>query len=402
MAFRAEIPYRVYWSTPFAKWQGSLRDLHSVRLAAQVTRDQLKRRDIEPGTIDYMVLGVTVPQKSVFYGAPWYAGMIGAADAGGPTVSQACATGARSVLAAVQEIEAGMAEVALVTACDRTSNGPHVVYPSATGPGGTLGHENPVMDNIQCDPLGGHSMLVTAENVARKYGIETAEQHAIVLRRTEQYAAALANDRAFQRGYMTLDMEVPTPDFRRSAGRLDGDEGVVLSTPEGLARLKPVLADGTVTYGGQTHPADGNASILLAAPGRSCDLSQDPSIKITLEGFGLSRSPLAHMPEAPVQAARRALDRADLSMSSINVVNSHNPFAVNDIVFSKETGFDVMAMNNFGSSLIWGHPQAPTGIRGIIELIEELVQRGGGLGLFQGCAAGDTAMAAIIRVQGRS
>lgn len=401
MPYRAEIPYRCYWSTPFARWQGSLCDLHSIRLAAHVTKRQLERLDIGPDLFDLVVLGMTIPQKGSFYGAPWYGGMVGADKAGGPTLSQACATGVRSVLAGAQEIECGMSQTALVTTCDRISNGPHIVYPSPAGIGGTAGHENPVWDNMQCDPAGGHTMLATAENVAGKYGIGTAEQHDVVLRRTEQYAAALAGDKAFQRGYLTLGMEIPSADFRKTAGTMDGDEGVTLSTPEGLARLKPVMDGGTVTYGGQTHPADGNASIVLATADRARELSRDPRIRITLEGFGLARAPLAFMPEAPVPAARRALENAGVDIGQIDVVNSHNPFAINDIVFSRETGFDVMAMNNFGCSLIWGHPQGPTGVRGIIEMIEELVMRGGGLGLFQGCAAGDTAMAAVVKVAQR-
>ena len=85
----------------------------------------------------------------------------------------------------------------------------------------------------------------------------------------------------------------------------------------------------------------------------------------------------------------------------MDAVKSHNPFAVNDIVFARETGADLDAMNNYGCSLVWGHPQGPTGLRSVIELIEELVIRGGGRGLFQGCAAGDTAMAVVIDVDAR-
>jgi acetyl-CoA C-acetyltransferase len=88
-------------------------------------------------------------------------------------------------------------------------------------------------------------------------------------------------------------------------------------------------------------------------------------------------------------------------MSQIKAVKSHNPFAVNDIAFSRATGFPLENMNNFGCSLIWGHPQGPTGTRAIIELIEELALAGGGIGLFQGCAAGDTAMACVIEVGDR-
>lgn len=85
-------------------------------------------------------------------------------------------------------------------------------------------------------------------------------------------------------------------------------------------------------------------------------------------------------------------------MSDISAIKSHNPFIVNDIVFAREMKTDIMKMNNFGCSLVWGHPQGPTALRCLIELIEELVLKGGGYGLFQGCAAGDTAMAAIVKV----
>ena len=76
----------------------------------------------------------------------------------------------------------------------------------------------------------------------------------------------------------------------------------------------------------------------------------------------------------------------------INAVKTHNPFAVYDIALARETVFAWEKMNNFGSFIIWGHPQAPTGLRAIIDLIEELALRGGGVGLFTGCAAGTPAM----------
>ena len=85
-------------------------------------------------------------------------------------------------------------------------------------------------------------------------------------------------------------------------------------------------------------------------------------------------------------------------LDRIAAVKSHNPFAVNDVFFARETGFDIGQMNNFGCSLIWGHPQGPTGTRSVIELIEELALRGGGNGLFHGCAAGDSAMAVVLCV----
>ena len=148
MAYLAEIPYGAYWSTPFVKWQGSFANLHSVEFAAHVAKAELAKRRIAPDTFDYGVLGMTVPQKASFYGLPWFMGMIGGGKVGGPTVSQACATSVRCLLAAVQEVEAGLAATALVATCDRVSNGPHIVYPNPSAPGGTAAHEDWVLDNF--------------------------------------------------------------------------------------------------------------------------------------------------------------------------------------------------------------------------------------------------------------
>ena len=401
MAFKAEIPYGGYWSTPFCKWQGSFANLHSIEFAAHVTRGALAKRNIDPDAFDYGVLGVSVPQKHSFYGLPWFAGMVGATTLGGPTIAQACATSVRCLLSATQEIETGMAETALVVTCDRTSNGPHIYYPNPAGPGGTGRHEDWVMDNFSCDPQGGHAMVTTAENVAAKHQVTTGQQHDLVVHRAAQYAAAMADDAAFHRRYMELPFDVPAPNYRKTVATLDGDEGVTLSSAEGLARLRPVVEGGTVTFGGQTHPADGNAGMIVTSADRARELSTDPDIRIQLLGFGLARAELAHMPEATIPAAARALKAAGLSIGDMDVINSHNPFAVNDIVFAKETGTDAKAMNNYGCSLIWGHPQGPTGMRSTMEMIEELALRGGGHGLFQGCAAGDTAMAVVVHVGDR-
>jgi len=398
MTYKAEIPYGAYWSTPFARWQGSFANLHSVEFAAHVARLELAKRKIDPNIFDYGVLGFSVPQKHSFYGLPWLTGMIGATQAGGPTLMQACATGVRTLLAATQEIEVGMATTALAINCDRTSNGPHLYYPNPRGPGGTGAAEDWVMDNFGCDPLGGHTMLQTAENVAARHGIGTAEQHELVLRREEQYRQSLENDSAFLRRFMTLPFEVPAPNFKKTASTMAGDEGVSQSTSEGLAKLKPVQPGGVVTFGAQTHPADGNAAIVVTTREGARELSADPKIAVRLHGFGLARVALAYMPEAMLPAAQRALSQAGRSVAQMTAIKTHNPFAVNDLFFAGQTGADLKSMNNYGCSLVWGHPQAPMGTRAIIELIEELAIRGGGFGLFTGCAAGDTAMSVVLEV----
>jgi acetyl-CoA C-acetyltransferase len=398
MTLRAEIPYGAYWSTPFARWQGAFANLHSIQFAAHVAKSELAKRKIEGEAIEHGVLGISVPQRHSFYGMPWLAGLAGLGHVAGPTVMQACATGVRALLAAAQEVEAGVATTSLAVTCDRTSNSPHIYYPNPRGPGGTGVAEDWMLDNFNNDPLGSHAMIRTAENVAEKHQITTSEQHDAVLIREAQYKDALANGNAFLKRFMTLPFEVPDPSFRKTAGSLNADEGINFSTPEGLAKLKPILKDGSVTYGGQTHPADGNAGIIVATPERAREFSTNPKIRVRLYGFGSARAPVAFMPEAPVPAAQRALAAAGKTFVEMNAIKTHNPFVVNDVLFTRETGIPIDKFNNYGCSLIWGHPQAPMGTRGVIEVIEELALRGGGWGLFTGCAAGDTAMAVVLQV----
>ena len=249
---------------------------------------------------------------------------------------QACATGVRTLLAAAQEIEVGLASTALVLNCDRTSNGPHLYYPNPRGPGGTGAAEDWVMDNFGCDPLGGHSMLATAENVAKRHGFTTAEQHEVVLRREEQYRASLADGAAFLKRFMTLPFEVPAPGFKKTAGTLEADEGISQSTAEGLAKLKPVL-DGRHRHLRRPDPSGRRQRgdrRHHAASGRASSPT-NPKIAVRLHGFGQARAELAYMPEATVPAAQRALAQAGKRIDQIAAIKTHNPFAINDLLFAR-------------------------------------------------------------------
>jgi acetyl-CoA acetyltransferase len=394
------IPYGAYWCTPFARWQGSLAHLHSLEFAAHVSKAALAARGIPLDGIDHGILGMSVPQRGCFYGLPWLTGLMGAPHIGGPTISQACASSARVLMGAHQEITGGSAACVLAVTADRVSNGPHIYYPNPLGPGGRGETEDWVTANFDRDPFAGCDMTTTAENCARKWNVSMAEQHEVVLRRYEQYldATRAVDGRSFQQRYMTLPFEVPDARYRKLAATLAGDEGVHPSTAEGLAKLKPVKEGGSVSYGSQTHPADGNAGMIVTTAERARELAPPGSPRIRLRGFGQARVDVAWMPSAPVPATHRALAAAGVAIGDIAAIKSHNPFAVNDCVFAREFGVDVMTMNNYGCSLVYGHPQAPTGMRAVIELIEELVLRGGGVGLFQGCAAGDSAMAVVLEV----
>jgi acetyl-CoA acetyltransferase family protein len=395
------VPYGGYWSTPFARWQGSLAQTHPVKLAAQVARRALDERGIEPGAFDSLFYGMTIPAPQSFYAAPWVAGQIGNPDITGPTIMQACATSARLIGQAAGEVDGDDgARCILGITADRVSNGPHIYYPDASGPGGSGTTENWVLDNFACDPYADAAPIDTAENVARDQGISRQEQDEVTLIRYGQYIADRENGGAFQKRYMIAPLEVRDPSGRKVIATLDDDEGITPTSAEGLARLRPVQEGGTCTYGSQTHPADGNCGLILAGRERAEELSRDRGIEVRILSFAQARARRGYMPMAPVPAAQKALDEAGLRMFDVTAIKTHNPFAVNDIYFSRMFDLAPEAFNNHGSSLIFGHPQGPTGMRLVIELIEELVDRGGGYGLFSGCAAGDSAGALVLKVDG--
>ncbi|MGI8564369.1 MAG: thiolase family protein [Candidatus Dormibacter sp.] len=394
------IPYGGYWSTPFARWQGSLAQQHPIQLAAAVTRSALAERKIDAKDFQALFLGTTVPSPQSFYGAPWLAGLIGNPDISGPTVMQACATSARIIADAAVEVDsAGGPGCILAIAADRTSNGPHIYYPDASGPGGRGVTEEWVWDNFQNDPFAqAGPMAATAENVAEAESISREEQDEVTLLRYQQYAADRTPDAdGFLSRYL-VPVELRDPSGRKVIGTLHDDEGIFPSTAEGLARLKPVRDGGTVTYGSQTHAADGNCGLVLTGRERAREMSRDGSIEVQLLSFGQARVKPGFMPTAPVPAARAALAAAGLGIEDMAAVKTHNPFAVNDVYFSREFDLPLDSFNNHGSSLVFGHPQGPTGMRLLIELVEELAERGGGRGLFSGCAAGDTGAALVVKV----
>lgn len=400
MAFKnTYIPYGGYWSTPFCTWQGSFQNLHAIRFAAETGKRFLEENKISPKDFDEVVLGITVPQPSAFYGTPWLAGMIGADHVTGPMIGQACATGAKCVEFAALSVENGLHKNVLAVYADRCSNGPLLVYPNLEAPGGAQDKESWVWDNFGNDPFAKNAMIDTAENVAKEAGIAKDEQDKIMALRYKQYQDAVKNNRAFQKKYMILPIEVMNRSGRKVIATVEGDEGIYPTTLEGLQKLKPVLPNGTVTYGTQTHPADGNCGIIVTNRETAKKYSKKKNIEIQVVSYGEARTKKGYMAKAIVPAAKNALKQAGISMADINAIKTHNPFAVNDIFFCREMDIKWEDMNNYGSSLIYGHAQGPTGARLIIELIEELVLMDGGYGLFDGCAAGDTGAAIILNVK---
>jgi len=391
---KAFIPYGGYYSSPFVRWQGSLANIHSIPLAGATVKGWLAEKQIDPASIDYVNFGCTVAQPRVFYSGPWVAALIGCESVPGVWISQACSTSTTAVYQASMAVEVGSAGTVLNVMADRVSNGPHTIWPNPNGPGGRPDAEDWVMDNFQLDPWAGRAMIETADLVATENGITKEQLDAIAVRRYEQYMDALADDRAFQRRYMRA---VEVPAGKKQVKVIEADEGIFPTTAEGMAALKPVNPDGVHSFGAQTHPADGNAAVIVTTRERARELAPGgPDVQVL--SFGYAREKKAYMPAAPVPAARMALQQAGLAIGDMKAIKTHNPFAANDAFMAKQFDLDPMSFNNYGSPLVYGHPQGPTAGRCLMELVEELQLRGGGYGLFTGCAAGDTAGALVVKV----
>jgi acetyl-CoA acetyltransferase len=182
------IPAGMAWSSPFAKWQESLAEVSSLDLAAAVTARALADRRVDPAQVEGLVFGWTIPQRDIFYGAPTLAAWLGASTVSGPMISQACATSVACLAAAAGAIASG-AGLQLVVTADRTSNGPQVLYPSPSAPGGAPTATHWVLDSFARDPWAGTSMLAAAETVAAEAGITRAELDELTALRSDQPTA---------------------------------------------------------------------------------------------------------------------------------------------------------------------------------------------------------------------
>ena len=398
MFSKAFIPYSGYYSSPFSRWQGSYQNENSIRLGAATARRWLDTKGIDPKSFEYIYVGKTVGQPHSFYAGPWFAALLGAEDTTALHVPQACSTSTTCVGLAAMGVEVGMFKRGLCVMTDKLSNAPHTIWPNPTGPGGEVLSENWAMDHFNFDPHGGVPMLQTAENAIQKAGGFTKEQaDEVTYRRYEQYQESMANGRAFQKKFM---FPVEIRKGKNKTITIEEDEGLTPMSKEGLAKLRPVYEKngGILSFGNQTHPADGNGAMIVCTKEQAQELSADKKITIQILSYGYARTLKAHMPMAIVPAAEMALEKAGLKITDMKGVKNHNPFVANDLFLAKSFNLDPMKFNNYGSTLIYGHPQAPTAGRMIMELIEEVVLLGGGYALLTGCAAGDTSAAVVLKI----
>ncbi len=388
---KARIPYGTWGSSYFPAWQTSaLAEVNIGQFAGESMNRILGLRKVPKSELEYLIIGSTIPWHWKFWNAPLVASCMGHRIPG-YHVEQACATGLQAVLLGGTEVENGGYDVVGVLTFDRTSDSPVGVFPERRAHERTRAIAD-VWDNFGFDPATGNAMITAAGITARKYKCDRREVDEVAYHRLQQYFEA-KNSGFLDRVLVPLDV---LNIQGRPLGRIDGDYGVRELSLSGLHAM-PEL-DTCVTGGTQTHASDGMAMLLVTSKDRVEELSPRPEIGIEFIAKTEVRTHHSLMPEAPAFAAKRLLDRCGMTMDDMVVVKNHNPFAVNDVIFSDIMNYDWRKMNNTGSPLVWGHPQGPTLTRVLIEALEEAVDLGGGHVLIFGCAAGDIGIAAVFKV----
>lgn len=388
---RALIPYGTWGSSYFPAWQlSALAQVNIGQFAGEAMNRILGLRQVPARELQYLIIGSTIPWHWKFWNAPFVASCLGQ-RLPGHHVEQACATGLQAIALAAAEVTSGANEVVGVLTFDRTSDSPVGVFPERRAYERTHAISD-VWDNFGFDPSAGNAMIAAAGQAARAYRLDRREIDELTFLRYEQYFAALNNGflRRFCVPFEVLGVA------GKPLGMVDSDAGIRQITMPALRDMREL--DTCVTGGSQTHASDGMACLLVCSADRARTLSRRPEIDIELLGKCEVRTRPAMMPEAPAKAVQKLLARLGVPLDDVTVVKSHNPFAVNDAIFTRVTGFDWRRMNNNGSSLVWGHPQGPTLTRLCIEGLEEAVDRGGGHVLVMGCAAGDVGIAALFKV----
>jgi acetyl-CoA acetyltransferase len=387
----ARIPYGTWGSSYFPAWQTSaLAEVNIGQFAGEAMSLILGRRKVPKDRLEYLVIGSTVPWHWKFWNAPLVASCLGRRIPGFH-MEQACATGLQAAVLAAAEVQGGSYGTVGVLTFDRTSDSPVGVFPERRAHARTYALGD-VWDNFGFDPATGGAMITTAGTAARKHRIDRSEVDECAFYRHQQYFEAKES------GFLDKVL-VPLDILNvqgRFLGRVDDDLGVRPLTMNGLRAMREL--DDCITGGTQTHAADGMACLLVTNREVAAELSPRPEIAIEFIGKTEVRTHPGLMPEAPVLAVRKLLRKLDLTLDDMAVLKNHNPFAVNDVIFSKVMEYDWRDMNKTGCSLVWGHPQGPTLTRLLIEGLEEAVSIGGGYFLLFGCAAGDVGIAAVLKV----
>jgi acetyl-CoA acyltransferase 2 len=378
--------------TPMTTHVGALKDFSAIELGAIASKAALERTGTKPEWVDHVVFG-NVQQSSVdaHYGAR-HVGLKAGLPIEVPalTVNRLCGSGIQAVISGAQHIQLDEAGFVLAGGMENMSQVPHVIRGARTG--FKLGQgklEDWLWEGLN-DPYAGCSMAITAENCATKYGITREDADAYALR-SQQLA-----HKAWTSGAMKEEVTPVEIKTKKGVTLIEQDDHMRPDTTmEILAKLPTVFKkDGVVTAGNASGIVDGAAALVIAGEDAAKARGAKPlgrivswatvGVEPTLMGMG------------PAPAIRKALERAQLNLGDLDLIEINEAFAPQYLACEKELGLNRDRANVNGGAIAIGHPLGASGARLVLTLLMELRRRGKKYGVASACIGGGQGIALIV------
>ncbi|MDP9727318.1 acetyl-CoA C-acetyltransferase [Alicyclobacillus tolerans] len=378
--------------TPFGSFGGSLATVRATQLGVIAAKAALEKANVEPQDVDNVVFGSVIQTDG---GSAYLARHIGL-DVGvkqtvpALTVNRLCGSGLQAVVSAAASIQLGESEVALCGGAESMSQSPYVLRQARFGY--RMGDAKAVdmLSEILTDCRGDLPMGITAENLAEDYGITRAEQDEFALLSQARAAQAQATGRLAQE---IVGVPVHT---RKGEMIVDQDEHIRPDTTlEALGKLRPAFrTDGTVTAGNASGINDGAAALLIASDTAVDAHGYQPLARLVstaVVGVDPSR-----MGIGPVPAIQLALERAEWSLSDVDLFEVNEAFAAQYLAVEKALQLPRDKTNVNGGAIALGHPVGASGARVLLTLIRELQLRGLKRGVASLCIGGGQGIAVTV------
>jgi acetyl-CoA C-acetyltransferase len=379
--------------TPIGCFQGALSAHSAVELGSYVVQALLERSGVTPHSIDEVILGQVLTagagqnparQSAIKGGLPMTVSAI--------TINDVCGSGLKALHLASQAIQCGEAEIVIAGGQENMSRAPHVLTDSRTG--APLGNSQ-LIDSLVHDGLwdafNDYHMGVTAENLAREYGISRAHQDEWALRSQQRARAAIDSGR-----FRDEIVAVKTPGSDGRTLIVDTDEQPRTdASAEGLAQLSPAFElAGSVTAGNASPINDGAAAVMMMSEAKAYELNLPVMARI--RAFASVGVDPALMGIAPVYATRRCLERVGWQLSDVDLIESNEAFAAQALSVGKILEWDEQRVNVNGGAIALGHPIGASGCRILVSLVHEMKKRNARKGLATLCIGGGQGVALAI------
>ena len=378
--------------TPIGCFQGTLARHSAVELGSMVVRALLERTGVDVHAVDEVILGQVLTA-----GAGQNPARQSAINGGFPntvsaiTINDVCGSGLKALHLATQAIQCGEADIVIAGGQENMSRAPHVLTDSRTG--AQLGNSQ-LVDSLVHDGLwdafNDYHMGVTAENLAREYGISRELQDDYALR--SQHKARMAIDAG-----RFKDEIVPVVTQRNGQSIVvDTDEQPRTdASAEGLARLDPTFdRSGSVTAGNASSINDGAAAVMMMSEAKAQELNLP--ILARIRAFASVGVDPALMGIAPVYATRRCLERVGWQLADVDLIEANEAFAAQALSVGKVLEWDERRVNVNGGAIALGHPIGASGCRILVSLVHEMVKRQARKGLATLCIGGGQGVALAI------